>query len=176
MSRIPVSFVSINFIIEKFFLLLSAAKRKARRALESVFHADSPQLWAENASCPQHHWGHSAEKRCHDHPQWHRTHAESPECQGNLLLLLLLLLFFFFEGIYSQKIKHFKIKSKGIYLFRLFIYFFEGLYSQKNETLKNFKIKSKENKICHGNLPCFLFYFFYYYYFFRDFIHKKFKY
>ena len=27
--------------------------------------------------------------------------------------------------------------------------FFEGLYSQKIKTLKNFKIKSKENKISH---------------------------
>ena len=28
--------------------------------------------------------------------------------------------------------------------------FFEGLYSQKIKTLKNFKIKNKENKISHG--------------------------
>ena len=28
--------------------------------------------------------------------------------------------------------------------------FIEGLYSQKMKTLKNFKIKSKENKISHG--------------------------
>ena len=32
----------------------------------------------------------------------------------------------------------------------LTIIFFEGLYSQKNKASKNFKIKSKENKISHG--------------------------
>ena len=31
-----------------------------------------------------------------------------------------------------------------------FTLFFEGINSQKIETLKNFKIKSKENKISHG--------------------------
>ena len=31
-----------------------------------------------------------------------------------------------------------------------YVLIYEGLYSQKIKTLKNFKIKSKENKISHG--------------------------
>ena len=41
---------------------------------------------------------------------------------------------------------HFYIVSTQFNLF----HFIEGLYSQKIKTLKNFKIKSKENKISHG--------------------------
>ena len=37
-----------------------------------------------------------------------------------------------------------------IFFIYFFHNFFERLYPQKNKTLKNFKIKSKENKISHG--------------------------
>ena len=43
---------------------------------------------------------------------------------------------------------HQKISQEPILDF--FYFFFEGLHSQKNKTLKNFKVKSKENKISHG--------------------------